>query len=59
MIDRGPALYETVAGYAAEEYEQHRAILEAVRTRNADVARLRMKQHLVYVSDLYLRSFAE
>lgn len=59
MINRGPALYETVAGYAAEEYEQHRAILEAVRTRNADVARLRMKQHLVYVSDLYLRSFAE
>jgi GntR family transcriptional repressor for pyruvate dehydrogenase complex len=58
MIDRGPAFYETIPGYAAEEYEQHRAIAEALRNRNADVARLRMKRHLVWVSDHYLRVFA-
>lgn len=59
MIDRGPAFYETIPGYAAEEYEQHRAIAEALRNRNADVARLRMKHHLVWVSDHYLRSFPQ
>jgi DNA-binding FadR family transcriptional regulator len=58
MIDRGPAFYETIPGYAAEEYEQHRAIAEALANRNADVARLRMKNHLVWVSDHYLRGFS-
>jgi GntR family transcriptional regulator, transcriptional repressor for pyruvate dehydrogenase complex len=56
MINRGPAFYDTVEGYAAEEYAQHRAVLEAVRTRNADVARLRMSQHVVWMSDQYLGS---
>lgn len=59
MISAGPAFYETIPGSADLDYEQHRAVLEAVRGRNADVARLRMRQHLICVSDYYLRSLAE
>jgi GntR family transcriptional repressor for pyruvate dehydrogenase complex len=58
MIERGPAFYETIPGYAAEEYEQHRAIAEALGKRDAGAARLRMKEHLVWVSGHYLRSLA-
>jgi DNA-binding FadR family transcriptional regulator len=58
MIDRGPAFYETDPEYAAEEYEQHRAVAEAVTNRDADEARRRMKRHLAWVSDHYLRGFS-
>lgn len=58
MIDRGPAFYETDPEYAAEEYEQHRAVAEAVTNRDGAEARLRMKHHLAWVSDHYLRGFS-
>lgn len=58
MINQGPGFFETFPGSAAEDYAQHRAILEAIRSRSADVARLRMKEHLVCVSGYYLQSVA-
>ena len=58
MIERGPAFYETIPGYAAEEYEQHRAIAEAIGNRDAGASRLRMREHLAWVSGHYLRSFS-
>lgn len=58
MINQGPGFFETIPGSAAEDYAQHRSILEALRTRDADLARLRMKEHLVSVSEYYLRSAA-
>lgn len=59
MINQGPGFFETIPGSADEDYAQHRSILEAIRSRDAEAARLRMKEHLVCVSEYYLRSVAQ
>jgi GntR family transcriptional repressor for pyruvate dehydrogenase complex len=53
MFERGPALYEQDATYAAWEYSQHRAILDAVRDREPDRAAELMRAHVQAMTGHY------
>ncbi len=59
MFERGPALYETDSGYARWEYDQHRAILDAVRAGDPDQAAARMLAHVDAMSEHYADAVTE
>jgi len=53
MLERGPQLYETTEGYAQWELEQHQRICDAIRSGDADAARLRMLEHVTSMGHHY------
>jgi GntR family transcriptional regulator, transcriptional repressor for pyruvate dehydrogenase complex len=59
MFERGPALYETDSGYARWEYDQHRAILDAVSAGDPEQAAARMLAHVGAMSGHYADAVTE
>jgi GntR family transcriptional regulator, transcriptional repressor for pyruvate dehydrogenase complex len=53
MLERGPQLYETTEGYAQWELEQHQRICDAIRSGDAEAARLRMLEHVTSMGHHY------
>ncbi len=53
MLERGPQLYETTDGYAQWELEQHQRICDAIRSGDAETARVRMLEHVTSMSHHY------
>ncbi len=53
MLERGPQLYETTDGYAQWELEQHQRICDAIRSGDAETARVRMLEHVTSMGHHY------
>ncbi len=53
MLERGPQLYETTEGYAQWELEQHQRICDAIRSGDAETARVRMLEHVTSMGHHY------
>jgi GntR family transcriptional repressor for pyruvate dehydrogenase complex len=53
MLERGPQLYQTTDGYAQWELEQHQRICDAIRSGDAEAARLRMLEHVTSMGHHY------
>jgi GntR family transcriptional repressor for pyruvate dehydrogenase complex len=52
MIERAGELYAT-DGFRAWDIEEHRGILDAVRASDAELARQRMREHIVAIGEHY------
>ena len=53
MVDRGPRLYENVAGFNEWELAEHQLLLSAVRAGDAELAAVRMHEHLAAMEAHY------
>jgi len=52
-FERGPQLYQTTEGYAQWELDQHQGICDAIRSGDAETARLRMLEHVTSMGPHY------